>query len=36
MKRVKYIAIVTARKNSERVKNKNLKLLIKNHYCSSA
>lgn len=29
MKRVKYIAIVTARKNSERVKNKNLKIINK-------
>ena len=29
MKKVKYIAIVTARKNSERVKNKNLKIINK-------
>ena len=29
MKRVKYIAIVTARKNSEKVKNKNLKIINK-------
>lgn len=29
MKKIKYIAIITARKNSERVKNKNLKIIKK-------